>query len=420
MFDTIPDLLAKIRLGEDHFLELKEVRFAGGSIKGPERKDLADELAAFANSAGGVLVLGVHDKTRDIVGIPLDRLDAVEDFARECCADSVKPPLTPIIERLELPDATGTLQPVIRIEVGRSLFVHQSPAGYLHRIGSAKRPMSSDLLARLFQQRSQTRIIRFDEQVVAEAVLADLDGRLWKRFLSSRQNGDDVDLLCKLGMARRDDDGTLRPTLSGVLMACPEPQRFLPNAFIQAVAYRGTSIGSAGMQAYQKDAKDLFGTLDQQVAAACKFVADNSRIAANKDLGRQDLPEYDRTAVLEALVNAVAHRDYTIYGAKIRLRMFDDRLEIYSPGTIPNTMTLGDLAFRQFSRNETLTSLLAHCPVPEGLTSERTTLMDKRGEGVPVIMERSEALSGQRPVYRLLDESELLLTIPAARAEAPE
>ncbi len=417
MFDSPAELIARIRLGEDHFLEFKEVRFAGGTIKGPERKDLADELSALANSMGGVLILGVHDKTREVLGIPLDRLDAVEDLVRECCADSVKPPLAPIIERLELPDSTGVNKPVVRVEVPKSLFVHQSPGGYLHRIGSAKRAMAPDFLARLFQQRSQTRIIRFDEQVVAEATLADLDETHWRRFLGAGQEGETADLLTKLGMARRDDAGVIRPTVAGALMACAEPRRFIPNAYIQSVAYRGTGVGEAGLEAYQRDAKDCIGTLDQQIAAACRFVADNSHVAASKDQGRHDQPEYDPTAVFEAVVNAIAHRDYSIHGQKIRLRMFADRLEIYSPGAIPNTMTVDSLPFRQFSRNETLTSLLARCPVPGGSGADRSHIMDKRGEGVPLIMERSQALSGQRPVYRLLDESELLLTIPAAKAE---
>jgi ATP-dependent DNA helicase RecG len=418
MFDTVPELLAKIRLGEDHYLELKEIRFAGGAIKGPERKDLADELAAFANSAGGVLVLGVHDKSREVLGIPLERLDAAEDFARECCTDSIKPPLTPIIERLELPDTTGTPRPVIRIDVQRSLFVHQSPGGYLHRVGSAKRPMAPELLARLFQQHSQTRIIRFDEQVVAQATLADLDEPRWRRFLGAEQTGDSADLLTKLGMARRDDDGQTRPTLAGVLVACPDPLRFLPNAFIQAVAYRGRGVGEAGLEAYQRDAKDCTGTMDEQIASACRFVANNSRVTASKGQGREDRTDYDPTAIFEAVVNAVAHRDYSIHGAKIRLRLFDDRLELSSPGAIPNTMTVDSMPFRQFARNETLTSLLARCPTPGGVGAERSHIMDKRGEGVPLILSRSRQLSGRQPDYRMIDESEVLLTIPsAAQAE---
>jgi len=92
------------------------------------------------------------------------------------------------------------------------------------------------------------------------------------------------------------------------------------------------------------------------------------------------------TAVFEAVVNAVAHRDYGLYGSKIRLRIYADRLELYSPGALASTMTVESLPLRQSARNEAVTSLLARCPVPAdlpGLKTERTMMMDKRGEGVP-------------------------------------
>ncbi len=195
----------------------------------------------------------------------------------------------------------------------------------------------------------------------------------------------------------------------------------MPNAFIQAVAYRGTSPAATDSSLpYQLDARDISGPLDEQVRESCRFVARNMKVAGVKDLGRRDIPQYDLTAVFEAMVNAVAHRDYAIHGSKVRLKMFADRLELYSPGTISNTMTVESLQYRQASRNETLTSLLAKCPVPtdiEWVNTDRRTLMDKRGEGVRIIMENSERLSGKRPVYRLIDDSELLLTIFSASME---
>jgi ATP-dependent DNA helicase RecG len=357
--------------------------------------------------------------TRDIVGIPLERLDRVEDFVREVFNDSIEPPLVAVIERLMLPTTLGTEVPVLRIEVTRSLFVHRSPGGYFHRIGSSKREMPPDYLARLFQQRSQARLIRFDEQVVPGAMLTDLVAEYYERFRTPRSAAETQEgLLHKLGMARLDEDGSWRPTVSGVLLALVDPRRFLPNAFIQAVAYAGTSVSPAGAtQAYQLDAADISGPLDRQVADACRFVARNMRTAATKTVGRTDYPQFDVTAVFEALVNAVAHRDYAIHGSKIRLRMFADRLELYSPGALANTMTVELLPHRQSARNEVVTGLLARCAVPAdipGIESSRTTLMDKRGEGVAIILDRSERLSGRRPDYRMLDDAELLLTIWAA------
>ena len=421
MFDSAAELLEKIRLGEDSFLELKEVRFTGQRVTGPRQDaltdDLADELAAFANGRGGVCVLGVDD-AREVIGVPLEKLDVLEAFVQQLCQDCINPPLAPVIERLNLPSSTGEALPVLKLHVAGSLFVHKSPGGYFHRVGSSKREMAPDFLARLFQQRSQARIIRFDEQFVPAAVLDDLDDPLWQRFASPRSKDTRDVLLTKLAMAAPDAHGLTRPTIAGILMASPDPRRWLPNAFIQAVSYPGTAVLPQGDSAYQLDAQDITGPLDAQVLVACHFVRKNMRVFASKNQGRHDLPQYDMTAVFEALVNAVAHRDYSIYGAKIRLRMFADRLELYSPGAIPNTMTVDSLPYRQAARNEALTSLLAKCPVSESehAFTGRSALMDKRGEGVQIILDNSERLSGKRPVYSLLDESELRLVIPALQA----
>ena len=422
MEDRVPTvrerlLLDRIRLGESSYLELKRVQFTGTKMKGPDRRTLADELAAFANADGGVLVLGVDDRSHDILGIPEDRVPQVVTLLRQVCTDSIEPPLHPTIEPLRLPSSEGVERPVVRVRVRRSLFVHRSPGGYLHRVGDEKRRMSTDYLARLFQQRSQSRLIRFDEQTVDQAGLDALSEDLWRRFRTSRTGDARDGLLTKLRMARRDQEGVLRPTVAGVLIGSEDPREWLPNAFIQAVAYRGADIRPAGQgRTYQLDAADITGPLDMQVDRACRFVARNMKVAAFKDMGRIDRPQYDMTAVFEALVNAVAHRDYSIHGSKIRLRMFENHLELYSPGSIPNTITPERLVHLQSARNEVVTSLLAKCPVPPDipwLDTDRRTLMDRRGEGVRIILENSHRLSGREPGYRLIGNAELVLTIYA-------
>lgn len=192
-------------------------------------------------------------------------------------------------------------------------------------------------------------------------------------------------------------------------MASSQPQEFITNAFIQAVAYRGSERNAA----YQTDAQDITKPLDRQIAQACSFVKRNMKVRAVKTPAREDIAQYSMQAVFEAVVNAVAHRDYSIQGSKIRLHLFSDRLEIFSPGTISNTMTVESLPLRQSSRNEQLTSLLARCPMSSS-PSSRSFLMEKRGEGVPIILSESEKISGQRPVYKLIDDAELMLTIFAA------
>ena len=422
MLTSATDLLEQIVAGEDSALELTEVRFKGARVSDPSRNQLADELAAFANARGGALVLGVDDGSKEIVGIPLANLDSVERYVTEVCHGAIDPPLDITTQKLSIPDSLNVRRWVLRVHVGRSLAIHHSPGGYMRRVGSSKRKMAQDQLGQLFQQRSQARLIRFDETVVPETGFSDLESSLLGRFRTSRTADNDRTLATKLGMAAKDDFGVLRLTVAGVLLGTRRPERWLRHAYIQAVAYRGNSIGSALDESnYQLDARDIVGPLDTQVAEACRFVARNQLIGAYKGLGRTDSPQYDMTAVFEAVVNTVAHRDYSMHGSKIRLRMFADRLELYSPGELANTMTPETLAYRQSTRNEAIASLLARCTVPAsipGLRSSRAALMDRRGEGVPLILERSEEISGRRPLYQAADGAELLLTIFAATQAA--
>ena len=139
---------------------------------------------------------------------------------------------------------------------------------------------------------------------------------------------------------------------------------------------------------------------------------------ATKKPHRIEKPQFSERAVFEAVVNAVAHRDYSIFGSKIRYFMFDDRVEIYSPGALPNTVTIDSIALRQATRNELITTLLAETPVAETIGGVgRGFYMEKRGDGVPIILNESERLSGKKPTYRVIDDSELLLTIYSARME---
>lgn len=407
MFDSKEELLRKIQLGEDNAIELKAVSFRGKKIAGPARNDLADEFAAIANTADSVVIFGVDDKTRDIIGIPLYLLDTVEDYVREICSDSIKPPVLIRSYRMELPDTSGDMRPILKIEIPRSLFVHQSPGGYFYRQGSSKKQMSPEFLARLFQQRSQARLIRFEEQPVPQTGMTDLSEELWLRFTTRSSEPSEVVLL-KRNLLSKEENGYVRASVAGILLCCQSPERFLSHAFIEAVRYRGVQQDSN----YQTDAQKICGPLDQQINQAMAFLKRNQTIMATKKPHRVEMPQFSERAVFEAIVNAVAHRDYSVFGSKIRFFMFDDRLEIYSPGPLPNTVTIDSIALRQATRNELITSLLAETPISEIVGNVgRGFYMEKRGDGVPIIFNESEKLSGKKPVYRLIDDSELLLTI---------
>ena len=408
------DLARRICLGEDSTLELKRILLAGSKVTEPKRADLADGLAGMANGRGGTFVLGVEDKSREILGISIERLDSVERWVREICNDSVKPPLDVVIRKIELTGSGGELVAVLRVDVARSLFVHKSPGGYFRRIGSSKREMSPEVLARLFQERSQSRVIRFDESVVPGTFVENLDRGLARRFLR-RDTALTESALRKLRIVADDEDGTVRITVAGVLLCTGEPGQWMPHAQIQAVSYAGERQDIN----YQSDARDLVGPLDTQVFEALHFARRNMRVEATKTIARMERPQFSERAVFEALVNAVAHRDYSMAGARIRFHMFRNRIELYVPGALANTLTLDSMDLRQYSRNELIVSLLTRCRVSDTESLGRSHMMDRRGDGVPIILDESRELAGRIPEYSLVDDSELRLVIWSA-GEEPE
>lgn len=400
-------LLKKIQGGEDSTTELKRITWRGlGQINEPHPNGLADELAAFANAIGGLLVLGVEDKTREIVGIDVFDMDAVEQWLGNLCKDLIAPPLVYYSHHVQLFDSTGIAQYVIAVEVPRSLWVHKSPSGYLHRVGHSKRELQPDVLARLFQQRSQARLIRFEEQAVPGTTIADVVTT--KHLVRPEDKADTPTQLQRLHLTAMDEDEVCL-SVAGVLLCTQEPGQWIRGAYIQAVAHRGLRNDPAD----QIDAKDFTGPITEQIEFAFNFVMRHMLVPATKDLGRRDYPQYDRRAIFEAIVNAVAHRDYSIHGAKIRLHMFADRIEICVPGPLTNTMSIDAMTSMSMPRNDVLCSLLSRIPVP-AQDLGRQYLMDKRGAGVDVILTESERISGKVPVYRQIGNLELQLTIFAA------
>lgn len=403
------DLQQRIRLGEDSYLELKQLIWRGvGKINEPHPDSVADEAAAFANTKGGQLILGVDDKTRSITGIALNDLDGVEQWLGNALKDRIEPELDYQTQHVELTAADGSLRVVIVVDIPRSLWVHRSPGGYLHRVGHAKREMRSDYLARLFQQRSQARLIRFEEQAVTQAPhFETLPWRMIKPFLHADE-GDESTQLKRLHLLT-DVDGKSVLTVAGVLLCTENPSEWIRGAYIQAVAYRGLVNDPAD----QIDAKDFTGPITDQIWDAFGFAMRHMLVPATKDLGRVEHPQYSRRAVFEAIVNAVAHRDYSIHGARIRFFMFADRLEICVPGPLANTMSIDTMTRMSLPRNDVLCSLLSRMPMRE-FDLGRQYLMDKRGAGVEVILKESEILSGRKPSYHQVADMELQLTIYAA------
>ncbi len=312
--ELVRDLVYQIRLGEDSAYEFKSIAFNHNKITAPHRDSIANEIAAFANTSGGIIVLGVDDTIHEVQGIAREQLDAVDLWLTNLVTDRITP--SPLIQTrlLEIPDRHGELKPVVWVRILKSLFVHEAPNGYFHRVGSSKRKMSPDLLARMFQQRSMARLIRFDEQIVPGTVLGNIDPFHMGRFIRSNDLPEKMQLK-KLTLIGEDEDKQDNLTVSGVLLLTAQPTDHLLSAWVQCVAYSGMERNAE----FQLDAQECRDSIDEQIQCAFQFVKRNMRVEAVKRPGRIDIPQYDLGAVYEAIVNAVAHRDYAVHGSKMAM-----------------------------------------------------------------------------------------------------
>ena len=399
------DIRRQLRLGEDSRWEFKQIEFAGNRPKSPKRDELADEIAAFANSNGGFLLCGVTD-AGTVQGMSRKQMDELERLLVEICTDTIKPSFRPSIFRREL----DYNKPFLLVEVPPGDNLYDSPGGNFTRVGSTKRLLTSDERLRLSQRRAQARYMWFDKQHVPETGFQTLVADLWKPLLSVEGASTPQTALKQLGLLVLDEFEQVRATVAGILLCTHNPEHWLPQAVIRATFY-SQSHPSSG----QLDAQEITGPLDRQITRAVAFVKRNMMVAARKTPARVDMPQYSIQAIFEAIVNAVVHRDYSIHASAIRLSMFKDRLEIRSPGELPNGMTIDAMPVSQATRNETLASNLGHMKVFGVAGSEdRRYFMERRGDGVRIIQRTTRELCGKDPDYSVIDRRELSLIIPAA------
>lgn len=211
----------------------------------------------------------------------------------------------------------------------------------------------------------------FDQHPVLTATMDDLDHDDTSTFFATRPPAIPLpDLLRNTRVTAADGGSADRPTVAGLLAFGARPQAHLPSAFVEAAVYRGSRLTSGDLVR----AESIKGQVRDQIDDAVAFVDRFMLRPARKFAGRVDHPQYDIGAVHEAVVNAVAHRDYSLAGAKIRLFLFTDRMELHSPGGLPNTLTIETMPYRVFTRNQLLVSFLSR------MTSRRT------GRVVPLIV----------------------------------
>lgn len=413
MFDTNEAVMEQLLAGEDSFAEFEEVRFGEHGVVAPNAEEMAGEFVAFANAEGGAVFLGVGDHGT-VMGIPPERMRAVEDWAINLATHNCDPPIRPVLRRVVLPGPDGSPRHLLVVEVKRGLHVHRTQGGRWYvRIGSSKRDLTQQELSRLFQERGRTYV--FDETPVLTAVRDDLDGDALDAHFGRPEGIDWTQLLVNRRVVVEDEQGVLRPTVGGLLCFGKDPAAHVHGAFIHAAIYRGVRRHSDELV----HADDIRGPVNRQIDDAVDFVDRFMLRPARKDVGREDFPQYALGAVQEAIVNAVAHRDYSIGGSKIRLFLYADRLEVISPGALPNTVTLETLRYRRSTRNQLLVSFLSKMKSRRG----GRAFLEERGEGVARIIDESRAHSGREPRYELHGQ-ELQLTIwarpsPHDGSEAP-
>jgi len=402
------DIRQRLELGEDSRWEFKQVVFRGPRPSSPSRDDLAAEIIAFANANGGWLLMGVTDSGL-LQGMSREEMAELDNLLVEVSTDAVKPALRIDVHHREL---DGTAFVLVEVPRGDSLYEHGGRSWI--RVGATKRRLTGDEPMRLAPRRGQGRHLWFDEQPVAGTGFDALDAALWRPMLSAEGAAEPEIALAKLALLASDDSGVQCATVAGVLLCTRQPQQWLPYAAITATHYRGTDRTTA-----QVDSQEIAGPIQRQIADALTFVARNMRVAARKTPARIDMPQYSEKAIFEAVVNAVVHRDYSIRASRIRLSMFSDRLEVQSPGALPNTLTVESMALRQATRNEVIASVMGRLGVGNIRGSaHRRYFMERRGDGVPAIIRETRELSGRSPEYRLIDDMEVLLRIPAAPQDA--
>ncbi len=395
MFATADEILRQLLAGEDSRTEFKRVDFKGRRILGPDRDNVAAGLVAFANAEGGTFFLGVDD-CGTATGIPREKLDLVEQWVVNIATDLCDPPIRPVLRRAVVPGPSGDVM-IVLAEIRRGLYVHRTSRGRYHlRVGSTRRDLDPTELARLFQDRSREFV--FDERRVFAATVDDLSRTRLEAHFGISPTIPWPDLLRNTRATIRDRDEVDRPSVAGLLSFGRDPTDTLASAYIEAACYGGTRLSSDDLVRAER----LGGPVSDQIDAGIAFVMHFMR--AGRD-GTED-DSYDIEVVDEAVVNAVAHRDYSVSGSKIRLFLFADRLELYSPGKLPNGITIEQMPYRTFTRNQLLVSFLSK------MRSKRTgrVFLESRGEGVRKILEGGEAHSGRRPEYELFG-NELRLTV---------
>lgn len=369
--------------GENSSIEFKE------SVGRPE--SLAREIVAFANSSGGIIIIGVTDNGIPR-GIEVDK--SLEEWVMNIARTSVIPALTLQYEQIEY---EGKLLGVITVPKGHDK-PYQTGDKYLIRVGSTNRTATQAELMRLFQMSG---VFHYDAVPVQGAKTNDLNHAALDAYFSSYQLefSQEDEEACDSLLINTDILTVDRiPTVAGMLMFGLNPGRFLPQSGIMFAHYVGVDAGDELI-----DRQQINGTLPYCVDTAMAVIKNNLRnpsvIMGAKRMETRCIPP--EKVFREALVNACVHRNYAIAGSQIRVAMYANRIEFNSPGRLSNTITVDKLRSGvSYANNPVLVKFM-----------DNLRYMDRLGRGFPMIYREMQKIGGEVSVRELGEELRVTLAL---------
>lgn len=313
----------------------------------PEK--IAPTLMAMANSQGGTLFLGITGKDKPRVSGVEKGKHVIDGVLK--AAMSLEPKLV-----LPMPRLTKLKEKaVVIVEIPAGMpHIYSLKGQYLGRKGAKNHALNPRELRQLLLQRGE---ISFETEIAHGATLDDINWAKAEAYVNSLSGLGDKDV--KQVLLRRGcltlQDGTFYPTNAGILLFGTDPQRFIRNSEITAVRFAGTGMSDTFTR------QDIGGTLPDQIRRAETFLVDHLRrgVTLQHTMERSERFEYPLEASRELVVNAVAHRDYSIQGDGIRLFIFKDRMEVTSPGLLPGPVTIENIKDERYSRHPVIVQVLS-------------------------------------------------------------
>ena len=352
------ELLNLISTGETSKVQFKQAL--------PHRDSVAQEIVAMSNSLGGHILLGIKDITGEVPGLSAEQAESCDKIVSEI-ADNLKPPVYLTTEVVKAPDGIGKNVLVAHIQEGVNKPYKTAKGEIYVKQGSNKRLLTDNAeIMRLFQNSAN---LLADEMEVYETSVDDVDEKLFAAYFKKEfgKTFEERDLTFEQALKAKRILRNNRLTLAGLLFFGKEPQTVKPAFTIKVVSYFGTN--SAGNQ-YRSKPKDLAGTIPQLFEKALDFLMSNLNwLQTGNSFNSQGKVEISRIALEELLQNALVHRDY-FKNSPIRLLIFDDRIEIISPGKLPNGLTAENIKYgNPVIRNNRLVSFSTHALPFSGLGS---------------------------------------------------